>query len=39
MHPKQINNLLSHGGNKDQLFKKANLKRSKSAAPGYPGGG
>jgi DNA polymerase III epsilon subunit-like protein len=38
MHPKQINRLLSRGGNKDQLFKKANLKRSKSAAPGYPGG-
>lgn len=38
MHPKQINRLLSHGGNKDKLFKKANLKRSKSAAPGYPGG-
>lgn len=39
MHPKQINRLLSKGGNEDQLFKKANLKRSKSAPPGYPGGG
>jgi DNA polymerase III epsilon subunit-like protein len=39
MHPKQINRLLSRGGNKDKLFKKANLKRSKSAPPGFPGGG
>lgn len=39
MHPKQINRLLSRGGNKDKLFKKASLKRSKSAPPGFPGGG
>lgn len=37
MYPKQINRLLSHGGNKDKLFKNVNLKRSKSAAPGYSG--
>ena len=37
-HSKQINRLLSHGGNKDNLFKKAKLKRAKSAPPGAVGG-
>ena len=37
-HQKQINRLLFHGGNKDRLFKKANLKRSNSAPPGAVGG-
>jgi DNA polymerase III epsilon subunit-like protein len=35
---RQLQILLKHGGNKDKLFKKGNLKTGKSAPPGLSGG-